>query len=175
MNLPKKEKKPIANYVSPNKFFDSNMMGQYSMNKALISMHAGLQEEMEGAPSLPVIEADNSDADGHNRDHDQASLIFKPISQLKQKADKPKASPMISDLSPNPNSLLTYGPAYQPNYDQFQGMNTPNRNDSALKDAAKRVKISDLFTPEKRNGFYNIDDMTQPMVDPLTEAIRNIE
>lgn len=40
------------------------------MNKGLMSMHAGLQEEMDVAPSLPIIEDNNSNLDGHQGDHD---------------------------------------------------------------------------------------------------------
>ena len=78
---------------------------------------------------------------------------------------------MESFLSPNTNSILNFR-----QFDQYRGdVSTPNKNTSTQKDGSKRKIVADLFTPEKRNGFYNIDDMSQPMVDPLTEAIRNIE
>ena len=37
------------------------------------------------------------------------------------------------------------------------------------------AKVNDEIIVKESDGFYNIDDMAQPMVDPLTEAIRNIE
>lgn len=118
MNLEKKEKKGHIAYNSPTKFYDSNLMeiNQYSMNKGLMSMHAGLQEEMDVAPSLPIIEA-NSDSDGQQRDHDQASLVFKPIGQLKQKIESKTKHPIASYLSPNTNSILNYGGRYGGHYD----------------------------------------------------------
>ena len=64
------------------------------MNKGLMSMHAGIEEELYAAPSLPNIIVD--EMDDNIPQNGEASLVFKPISQLTKKKILPKKySPMV--------------------------------------------------------------------------------